>query len=236
MSETGEFELEFERVTGLPRDTVSLIPRYALRGAMESIRRVQELAKQSLVRPGVYYVVLCDLCDSTLALEQLGNRAGVARIQAFILATVQALARTELQSVAYPLKEAGDAMLFLFTSIADVIHWWRLLDEELSSMAIEYAEAHGVPFARQPEAGLRARTVVHLGEVTFSGGVNPVALAVSQVFKLEKLFSAGELGCTKLVRDVASPVLKDLDLACELRTTRPAPSDPNLMAYVIKRA
>jgi hypothetical protein len=234
MTERDDFGREFELMTGLPSETVRLIPRYALRGAMESIRRVQELTKQSLVRPGVYYVVLCDLCNSTLALEQLGHQAGVARIQAFILASVQALAKTELESVAFPLKEAGDAMLLMFTSFSDIYRWWSLLGEELASMAIEYSGAYGLPFSANTIAGLHVRTVIHLGEIAFTDGVNPVALAVSQVFKMEKQFDAGELGCTEVVKDVASPVMKDLGLTCELRSEKRQPADQQLQTFVIK--
>lgn len=214
-----QFAKEFTELTGLGTETLELIPIYARPGAASAIRRVQELARQSVLRPGVYYVVLCDLCGSTIALEKLGQELGVARIQGFVLATIQALDKVRLDSVALPLKEAGDAMIFLFTSFKDVLSWWNRLQSELTEMTSEYLHEHGDGLEEDEEAlfSLTARTVMHLGEVDFPHGANPIALAISQTFKLEKSFGEGELGCSELVRTVAEPLLRELGLTCESR-------------------
>src|SRR5207302_303118 len=59
---------------------------------------------------------------------------------------------------------------------------------------------------------IEAKTVLHLGEVAYLEKSNPVSLAVNQVFKIEKLFSAGELGATDIVKRAAAAELKTLGL------------------------
>jgi hypothetical protein len=59
--------------------------------------------------------------------------------------------------------------------------------------------------------------VFHVGELLYSEGNDPVSAAVNQVFKIEKLFAAGELGCTDIAKAVASPFLPDLKLTPERR-------------------
>lgn len=209
------FAEEFVRLSGLPASSLELIPIYARPGAAAAMRRVQELYRATLLRPGVYYIVLVDLCGSTEALQTLGQTLGVARIQAFILATVQALQETALESVALPLKEAGDAMLFIFASFSDVTAWWHRLQSELDEMTSEYLHEHGDSLTAEDceSFSMNARTVVHLGEVAFPSGGNPVALAVSETFKLEKAFAPGELGCSDAVKETAEPLFRGLKIS-----------------------
>ena len=54
-----------ERFLNLPVGTLRNIPVYARVAVIEAIRKVQDLEKHSLFRPGLYYIVLADLCGNT---------------------------------------------------------------------------------------------------------------------------------------------------------------------------
>jgi hypothetical protein len=45
---------------------------------------------------------------------------------------------------------------------------------------------------------LKARRLVHIGEVRYADVNDPLSLAVSQTFKMEKAFSEVKLGCTEM--------------------------------------
>ncbi len=48
-------------------------------------------------------------------------------------------------------------------------------------------------------------------------------MAVNQVFKIEKFFEAGELGCTDIAKAIAAPLLAKLELEPEFRRTARLP-------------
>jgi hypothetical protein len=216
-----EFAKGFTELTGLSRETLEMIPGKARDSAAAAVQKIRELERHSQLRPGVYYIVLVDLCGSTNALDKLGQNLGTKRIQAFVLAAIQALDKVKLRSTALPLKDAGDAMLFIFTSFSDVVEWWRAAHHEFGAMSDHFLTEHAETHEMSPEESamfrIRARTVVHLGEVAFPGGANPIALAVSHTFKAEKHFEAGELGCTDVVRTVIEPLARELGLSPERR-------------------
>lgn len=84
---------------------------------------------------------------------------------------------------------------------------------------------------------LEAKTVIHAGEVSYSDGKNPVALSINQIFKIEKLFKAGELGITNLVRTTANPIITSLGLRPRLRKTLQLPgSSARSSVYVAAKA
>jgi hypothetical protein len=64
---------------------------------------------------------------------------------------------------------------------------------------------------------LEAKTVVHAGEVAYSDETIPVALAVNQVFKIEKMFGPNELGITHTVKTTAEPIIKSIGLKLRKR-------------------
>jgi hypothetical protein len=49
-----------------------------------------------------------------------------------------------------------------------------------------------------------------LGEVSYKEHSDPLSLAVSQTFKMEKSFSETHLGCTQAVADAIRPKLREL--------------------------
>lgn len=62
---------------------------------------------------------------------------------------------------------------------------------------------------------LKARRLVHVGEITYADINDPLSLAVSQTFKMEKAFSEVKLGCTEIVATTIKPTLKDIGYTLE---------------------
>lgn len=216
-------EKEAAKFLGVPSGSLSHIPPYALIPALEAIAKVRDLEAKNLFRPGLYYVALVDLTASTAASAHLGAETNIRRIEAFITATVEALGSIKPRNYAQFLKEVGDGSLFLFSSFDDLYDWWIKAQGNLESYNDEYRgdfEDDEWEYFK-----LSAKTVVHLGEVAFSEHKNPIALAVNQVFKIEKLFSAYELGATDAVRQAATPGLIQRELTPVKRKSVVLPGD-----------
>lgn len=204
---------ELAAYLGISNDGLNHIPGYARHAALEAINKVRDLEKANLFRPGLYYVALIDLVGSTKASLHLGHDLNTRRIETFIAATVEALGQITPRNYVQFVKEIGDASLFIFSSFNDLFSWWLKVEENFKAynQEIEYEgelDEHQLPIFR-----ISAKTVVHLGEVSFSEGKNPVAFAVNQVFKIEKMFTAGQLGATDAVKEAAAPNLIDLKLS-----------------------
>ena len=61
-------------------------------------------------------------------------------------------------------------------------------------------------------------------------------MAVNQVFKIEKLFERGELGCTDIGKIIASPHFPDLALSPKTRKKVVLPgADSPTMTWVVAR-
>ncbi|HLK13383.1 MAG TPA: hypothetical protein VKT78_01140 [Fimbriimonadaceae bacterium] len=234
-----EFAKGFTELTGLSRETLEMIPAKARDTAAAAVQKFKELERHAQLRPGVYYIVLVDLCGSTNTLDRLGQNIGTQRIQAFVLASIQALDNVKLRGTALPLKDAGDAMLFIFTAFPDVMDWWRAAHVEFEAMSDhflnEHAETHGMTAEEMEVFRIRARTVVHLGEVAFPDKENPIALAVSHTFKAEKQFNAGELGCTDVVRTVIEPLIREHKLKPERRGTASVSEGREMTTWILAR-
>lgn len=56
---------DLEAVLGLGPGAFDHIPRYCRAEAIEAIAHVRRMEEQNLLRPGLYYVVLTDLCGAT---------------------------------------------------------------------------------------------------------------------------------------------------------------------------
>jgi len=196
---------EIEKFLGLSKGAFNHIPVYARNAALSAIAKVRELEEQNLFRPGLYYIALIDLSASTVASAHLSPEINKRRIETFITATVEALGSIELKNYAQFVKEIGDASLFLFSSFDDLYRWWRATHSAFEAYNQDWKDE--LEDKEWPFFKLDAKTVVHLGEVSFAEQKNPVALAVNQVFKIEKLFAPGELGATDAVRQAATPGL-----------------------------
>lgn len=223
-----------EKYLRISKGSFNHIPHYARDQALFAIQNVRSLERKRVFRPGLYYIVLSDLCRSTKASVHLGNKLNRKRVETFILTCIEALGCFDPRNYFLPVREVGDAVLILFSSFADVHQWWRTTNSLLAGRNLmwraEISEEHFAEFR------LEAKTVVHAGEVAYSDGNIPVAQAVNEVFKVEKLFRANELGLTEAARMSVAPVLKDLNLRPSRRgSTRLPGSRRPTEVYVIDK-
>lgn len=179
-------------------------PAYARLEAQAAIAKVADLRAQGLLGNGVYYIVLADIVGGTKMGDRLGNEEMAKRIQIFITESFNALNDAKLSNSGVFLKEIGDAVLWVFSHFPDVLKWQ-------DAFAARLALANQYQWKEDP---VLFRTVVHVGEVYLSG-VNPVALAVSQVFKLEKKAAAGQILLSETAYAVAWPSLARAHYAFE---------------------
>ena len=107
---------------------------------------------------------------------------------------------------------------------------------------LENLEIRGVDYdenelkQRLKDFELRARRLVHLGEVSYKEDLDPISLAVSQTFKIEKIFSETVLGCTQPVADAIRPKLDELDLKLRENQKVAIPGiEGNVMTYYISK-
>ncbi len=210
-----------ERYCNLPGGSLRNIPIYARKPAVDAIIRVKEMEAQSLFRPGLYYIVLADLCGNTAFNAKYGDAEGDVRTEWFHTAVIQSLGDLTFRNYVAFSKTVGDASLLIFSSFLDVYDWSQILTGNLDAMTCEYTEnmeIRSVEFdeeeldQRLDDFTMRARRLVHLGEVSYKEGTDPLSLAISQTFKVEKTFSETDLGCTQAVADAVRPKLGELNL------------------------
>ena len=233
-----------ERYCNLPEGALRNIPIYARKPAVDAIIRVKEMEAKSLFRPGLYYIVLADLCGNTAFNAKYGDAEGDVRTEWFHTAVLQSLGAIRLRNYVAFSKTVGDASLLIFSSFLDVYEWSRALTSNLDSMTGEYTEnmeIRGVEFdveeldQRLDDFAMKARRLVHLGEVSYKEGTDPLSLAVSQTFKIEKTFSETDLGCTQPVADAIRPKLGELNLElCENTTVLVPGLAAKLMTYYVR--
>jgi class 3 adenylate cyclase len=214
---------EAEAFLGLQPGAFAHIPSYALPGALAAIKKVKDLEEKKIFRPGLYYIALTDLTASTEASKRLGAKLNQQRIEAFVTATVEALGVIQLRSYAQFVKEIGDATLFVFSSFEDLHDWWKASQTTLIDYNDEFLHSGDIEEEEWPYFELTSKSVVHLGEVAYSDGSRPVAAAVNQVFKIEKMFGPGQLGVTDAVRQAAAQLMIDrrLDVTTHGAATLP---------------
>lgn len=169
-------------------------PAYAQEEAEAALEKIIELQSQGLALPGLYYPVLVDIAGSTAYMAEYGNQAADARIEHFVRSAIDAIGQTKLTNTAIFLKEIGDAVLLIFQCFSDILKWQVQLEGYLGLYKPEGVHR------------IRVRTCVHIGEVSVRG-VNPVALAVSQLFKFEKSVAAGDIALSEAAYYAAWPTL-----------------------------
>lgn len=210
-----------ERYLNLPENSLRNIPIYARQPAVDAILKVKKMESESLFRPGLYYIVLADLCDNTAFNAKYGNAEGDVRVEWFLTSAIQSLGEVTLNNYATFIKAIGDAALFIFSSFHDVYKWSQKFTVNLDSMTNEYVEnmyIRGVEYdedsldERLEDFKLRARRLIHLGEVSYKCKNDPISLAISQTFKVEKYFKETYLGCTSPVAQAVGPTLQSFNL------------------------
>lgn len=206
---------DIDAILGLGRGAFNHIPLYCRSAAIEAIAQVRRMETERIFRPGVYYVVLTDLSGATASSETLGADLNRRRVEAFITACVESLGVSQPKSYAHFLKVVGDAGLFLFSSFSDLYRWWEIAQNRMQFYSYECSQE--LDPEKRSAFRLQSKTVFHVGEVLYSDGSDPVSAAVNQVFKIEKMFKAGELGCTDIAKEVSSPFFPDMGLVPETR-------------------
>ncbi len=234
-----------ERYLNLPPGSLRNIPIYARKPAVDAIIKVKKMEKISIFRPGLYYIVLADLCANTAFNVKYGDAEGDVRTEWFQTAAIQSIGEIAVRNYVAFSKTIGDAALLIFSSFQDVYEWSETFSRNLDAMADEYPEnldIRGVEYdedqleERIEDFRLRARRLVHLGEVSYKEQADPLSLAVSQTFKIEKNFSETDLGCTQAVVDAVRPKLSELGLELQQNKLVEIPGiGENVMTYYIRK-
>jgi len=180
---------------GIRQEFFRFAPAYATEEAGAALDKILELQSQGLIRNGLYYVVLADLAGSTAYQAEHGDVVAADRIQHFVLGAFNGLNEVHLTNLGVFIKELGDAVLLIFQCFVDVLRWHTA-----------FAGWQAIYRSDKPEHQIRFRTCVHVGDVILHG-INPISLAVSQLFKLEKSVPDGELVLTNPAYMAAWPTL-----------------------------
>lgn len=168
-------------------------PAYAQNEASSALNKIFELQSQGIIRDGIYYIVLVDIVGSTKYAAEFGNQKLNDRIKMFVTYSFNALSESKIKNNGIFLREIGDAVLFIFQHFPDILKWRDNLQKYLDIFG-KFKD----PF--------ELRTCVHVGEVTLTG-VNPITLAVSQTFKMEKTVQANHIVLTDPAFNVAWPTI-----------------------------
>lgn len=235
-----------ERYLNLPIGSLRYIPIYARKPAVDAILKVKQMEKNSIFRPGLYYIVLADLCLNTAFNAKYGDAEGDVRTQWFQTAAIESIGEITIRNYVAFSKTIGDAALLIFSSFQDVFEWSERFSENLSALNQEYYESVQIRRVSEDKTeeeieemvkdfNLRARRLVHLGEVSYKEHSDPLCLAVSQTFKIEKDFSEIDLGCTQAVADAVRPKLQELGVQLYAnRKVRIPGNEEEVMTYYIR--
>lgn len=208
---------DVDQYLGFELGTFDHIPHYAREEALAALLNVREMEQNHVFRPGLYYTVLSDLCRATEASFALGNANSKKRIETFILTCVDALGHIETTNYHLFLREIGDAVLLLFSSFEDAYEWWETMHSWLHGRDGMWTMELDLSRSERKHFRLEAKTIIHAGEVDYSGTNIPLSAAINQVFKVEKQFRANELGITQHALACALPVLRSLKLRPRFR-------------------
>jgi class 3 adenylate cyclase len=185
--------VSFPALNDIHQEFLKYAPAYAQVEARDAIDKVFALQVQGVLRDGVYYIVLVDLVDSTKYAAKNGNKALSARIETFVRISFEAFNAAKLRNIGLFVKEIGDAVLFIFHHFPDVLRW----RSEINKIMAIHAKL---------DDPIVLRTCIHIGEVSLRG-VNPLSIAVSHTFKLEKSIAGGTIGLSEPAYTVAWPTL-----------------------------
>jgi len=216
---------EADMFLGFEPGTFDHIPHYAREDALEALLHVREMEAKHVFRPGLYYAVLSDLCRSTEASLVLGNDISKKRVETFILTCVEVLNYIETTNYHLFLREIGDAVLLLFSSFKNSYEWWWTMHSWLDGRDKMWMNGLDLSRSERKQFRLEAKTIIHAGEISYSGTNITVSAAVNQLFKVEKQFKANELGITQHALACARPVLRSLKLRPRLRCEINLPGD-----------
>ena len=208
-----------------PPGTFDHIPHYAVSDALSALEKVRNMEKNNLFRPGLYYIVLSDLCRATEAANVLGNETSKKRIETFILTCVESLGYIDVRNYHLFLREIGDAVLIIFSSFEDAFIWWETMNSNLLFRNRMWTTEIHLNKKEQKHFKLECKTVIHAGEIDYSGKNIPLSNSVNQIFKIEKEFKPNELGITDIVEKCAKPLFRKLKIYPRPRSEIILPGD-----------
>jgi len=174
-----------------------------------SIKQIHNLRDKKEIKPGLYYIVFIDLTGSSVASSKIGPEENKKRIDHYISLTQKALPKQPL-SLSVFIKSIGDGALFLFSNFEDIKNW----SNEVERFCDEY-NAKCITSEKPEIFQMYSKICIHLGEVHFNDKLDPIALAVNQLFKIEKDFEKAPLGVTDVVRQVIIPRINSGELESE---------------------
>jgi hypothetical protein len=209
---------DLEILTKLGIESFEHIPKYAFKEAIDAIIYIKGQEDSGLFHPGLYYIVLIDLTASTEASIRLGPEANKTRVEEFIRMTIKGVSESDLVNRAIFVKEIGDASLFIFSHFGDIINWSKVVNSLFTEYNAKFIEEGKEDFYQ-----IKSKICVHIGEVVFSDRRNPLALAINQLFKIEKLFPREVFGITDHVKDIITPRIEsgEVDSMEVTKTTLP---------------
>lgn len=184
--------LQYYDLEEIRSEFLKYAPAYARGEASAALDKIIELQSQGIIRDGIYYIVLVDIVGSTKFAAEFGNTRLSERIKTFVTHSFKALSESQIKNSAIFLREIGDAVLFIFQHFPDVLKWRDNLQKYMDIVG------GNTPYS--------LRTCVHVGEVTLEG-VNPITLAVSQTFKMEKTVQPNDIVLTDPAYHVAWPTV-----------------------------
>jgi class 3 adenylate cyclase len=120
---------------------------------------------------------------------------GLVRNGHFVTGAFAAINAIELTNTAIFIKELGDAVLLIFQCFVDVLRWHSSFEDWLPLFKND-----------DPKHRIGVRTAIHVGDIILHG-INPISLAVSQLFKMEKKVGEGEIVLTEPAYSAAWPTL-----------------------------
>ena len=186
------------------------VPENIQEDASKAIEKILRLRTQETLRPGLYYIVFTDMYQSTALSELLSPEETISRLDKFIELTKKASNDIKVNNVIWYIKRIGDGSLFLFDNFADILNWIIELDGMLDEQNLEYKKQN-----KSEDYLLKTKTLVHLGEVHFNIVADPIALAINQIFTIEKIFGNTPIGITDAVKQVILPRINSNQISVE---------------------
>lgn len=191
-----DIKIQYVDLDSIRKEFLKYAPCYAIQEAEIALEKILDLQSQGLIRNGLYYVVLADIVGSTKYAAQYGDKVNAERIKHFVTSAFKAIGNTDLTNNAIFIKEIGDAVLIIFQCFIDVLKWHANFEEWLKIYSTAKGKKHKI----------NIRTCIHIGDIILHG-INPISLAVSQLFKMEKSVSAEEIVLTEPAYFTAWPTL-----------------------------
>ena len=175
---------------------------------LDSSEKIRKLEEENQIQSGLYYIVLIDLVGSTNAAGKMDPQENIERINKFIGFTKSAINNNSRNKIEH-LLQIKDASLILFCNFEDILDWYKKISELLQKFNDE-CDVKKIDEIYK----MYCKVATQAGEVHFYKA-DPIALAVDQVFKIEKYLKSGYFGVTDRVREIILPRIFSKKLSSE---------------------